>query len=138
MADDDRAWNPVTLGEGYPPPKGAYSPGVRAGELLFVSGQVPRDPRTGEFTGGDVVAQTRRTLDNLRLVLERGGATLDDVVSVTVYLADEDDWDAFNGVYRETFRPPYPARAVVGAGLRGVLVEVSAVARVRALDVPAA
>jgi len=138
MSDQERAWQPVTLGEGYPPPKGAYSPAVRAGDLLFVSGQVPRDPKTGENVGGDVVAQTRRALENLRIVLEAGGATLADVVSVTVYLADDDDWEAFNGVYRETFRPPYPARAVVGAGLRDMLVEVSAIARVRVPEVPAA
>jgi 2-iminobutanoate/2-iminopropanoate deaminase len=137
MANDDRAWQPVTLGAGFPPPKGAYSPGVRAGDLLFVSGQVPRDPRTGEDVGGDVVAQSRRALDNLRLVVEAAGGTLDDVVSVTVYLAHDDDWEAFNGVYRDTFRPPYPARAVVGAGLRGMLVEVSAVARLRIPEVPA-
>jgi 2-iminobutanoate/2-iminopropanoate deaminase len=129
MADLDRAWEPVTLGEGFPAPKGAYSPGVRAGDMLFVSGQVPRDPRTGETVGGDVVAQSRRTLENLRLVLEAAGATLDDVVSVTVYLADGNDWGAFNEVYREVFRPPYPSRTVVGAALRGILVEISAVAR---------
>ena len=138
MTDSDRAWQPVMLREGYPLPKGAYSPGARAGDLLFVSGQVPRDPRTGEATGGDIVAQARRTLDNLRLVVEAAEGTLEDVVSVTVYLADDDDWAAFDGVYREYFRPPYPARAVVGAGLRGVLVEVSAVARLRTPEVPAA
>ena len=138
MSDYDRAWTPVTLGADYPPPKGAYSPAVRAGDLLFVSGQVPRDPRTGENTGGDVVAQSRRTLDNLRLVVEAAGGTLDDVVSVVVYLADENDWEAFNGVYRETFSAPYPARTVVGAGLRGVLVEISAVARLRPPEVPSA
>ena len=88
--------------------------------------------------GGDIVAQARRTLDNLRLVVEAAGGTLEDVVSVTVYLADDDDWAAFDGVYREYFRPPFPARAVVGAGLRGVLVEVSAVARLRTPEVPAA
>jgi 2-iminobutanoate/2-iminopropanoate deaminase len=128
MADGSRTWDPVTLGEDHPPPKGAYSPAVRAGALLFVSGQVPRDPRTGEVVGGDVAAQARRTLENLRLVLAAGGATLDDVVSVTVYLADENDWGTFNEVYREAFSPPYPSRTVVGAGLRGVLVEISAVA----------
>ena len=138
MSDLDRAWTPVTLGEGYPPPRGAYSPAVRAGDLLFVSGQVPRDLRTGESVSGDVVAQSRRTLENLRLVVEAAGGTLDDVVSVVVYLADENDWESFNGVYRETFRPPYPARTVVGAGLRGVLVEISAVARLRTPEVPAA
>ncbi|MFL5577278.1 MAG: RidA family protein [Gemmatimonadaceae bacterium] len=122
---------PVTLGEGYPAPKGAYSPAVRAGDLLFVSGQVPRDPSSGEVVDGDLVAQARRTLENLRLVLAAAGASLEDVVSVTVYLADENDWGAFNEVYRETFRPPYPSRTVVGASLRGVLVEISAVARLR-------
>lgn len=129
MSERGRTWMPVTLGEGYPAPKGAYSPAVRAGDLLFVSGQVPRDPSSGEVVDGDLVAQARRTLENLRLVLAAAGASLEDVVSVTVYLADENDWGAFNEVYRETFRPPYPSRTVVGASLRGVLVEISAVAR---------
>ena len=121
------SWHPITLPDA-PPPKGAYSPAVRAGDLLFVSGQVPRDVRTGELLGDDVRAQSRGVLGNLRRVLQVAGAELGDVVSVTVYLADPDDWGVFNEVYRETFSPPYPARAVVGAGLRGVLVEVSAVA----------
>lgn len=122
-----RHWQPITLPDA-PPPKGAYSPAVRAGELLFVSGQVPRDVRTGELLGDDIRTQSRGVLANLRRVLEAAGAGLEDVVSVTVYLADPEDWGAFNDVYRETFTPPYPARAVVGAGLRGILVEVSAVA----------
>jgi 2-iminobutanoate/2-iminopropanoate deaminase len=130
MAHAGRAWQPVPLGD-QPPPVGAYSPAVRAGDFLFVSGQVPRDPRTGRISGGDFAAQTRRTLDNLRAVLEAAGATLDDVTAVTVYLADIGDWDAFNAIYRETFHPPYPSRTVVGAQLRGFLVEVSAVAYVR-------
>lgn len=125
-----RSWSPVPPAEGAPAPAGAYSPAVRAGDLVFVSGQVPRDPRTGQVTG-DVTAQTRRTLENLRQVLASAGATLDDVVSVTAYLADADDWDAFNAVYRETFTPPYPSRTVVGAQLHGFLVEVSAIAKVR-------
>ena len=126
-----RSWQPITLPDA-PPPKGAYSPAVRAGDLLFVSGQVPRDFRTGELLGDDIESQSRGVLANLRRVLEVGGAGLEDVVSVTVYLADPDDWTAFNDVYRETFTPPYPARAAVGAGLRGILVEVSAVAYRRA------
>ena len=122
-------WTPVTLGPDVPPPKGAYSPGVRAGDLVFVSGQVPRDPRTGELVGGDdVTAQTRQALANVRGVLEAAGASLRDVVAVTVWLTDVDDWGAFDAVYRETFAPPFPTRAVVGASLRGILVEVSAVA----------
>lgn len=110
------------------PPAGPYSPAVRAGPFLFVSGQVPRDPRTGKPVTGNVTAESRQVLENLRGVLEAAGARLSDVVSVTVYLSDENDWAAFNEVYRETFQPPYPSRAVVGARLRGILVEVSAVA----------
>jgi len=111
-----------------PPPKGAYSPGIRAGDFLFVSGQVPRDPRTGALIGASVAEQTRQVLENLRGVLAAAGATLDDVVSVTCYLADEKDWESFNAEYRQIFRAPYPTRTTVGAGLRDVLVEISAVA----------
>ena len=126
--DAPRRWQPVTLGADVPPPAGAYSPGVRAGDLLFVSGQVPKDPRTGQLVGATVTEQTEQVLRNLRGVLEAGGASLDDLVSVTVYLESEDDWPTFNEVYRSTLRPPYPTRAVVGARLRGILVEVSAIA----------
>jgi 2-iminobutanoate/2-iminopropanoate deaminase len=126
-----RSWQPVSLGPDVPAPKGAYSPATRFGDLIFVSGQVPRDVRTGDLLGDDIRAQSKGVLGNLRRVLEAAGATLDDVVSVTVYLADPNDWNAFNEIYRETFAPPYPARAVVGAGLRGILVEVSAVAAQR-------
>jgi 2-iminobutanoate/2-iminopropanoate deaminase len=130
MAQQTRNWQPVTLGADAKPPAGAYSPGVRAGQMLFVSGQIPRDPRTGEIVGTDIVTQSRRTLENVRAVLESGGAKLEDVVSVTVYLANDNDWGEFNTVYKSVFSPPYPARAVVGAGLRGILVEVSAIAMV--------
>jgi 2-iminobutanoate/2-iminopropanoate deaminase len=123
-----RSWQPVPLDPDVPAPKGAYSPAVRFGDLLFVSGQVPRDVRTGALLGDDIRGQTRGVLANLRRVLEAAGATLDDVVAVNAYLADPADWDAFNEVYRETFRPPYPTRTTVGAGLRGILVEVSAIA----------
>ncbi len=131
MAPDPRHWQPVMLGPDVPPPVGAYSPGVRAGRMLFVSGQVPKDPRTGKVEGDTISTQTRRTLENVRGVLEAGGASLADVVSVTVYLADDNDWAEFNTVYKTVFSPPYPARAVVGAGLRGILVEISAIAWVR-------
>jgi len=128
MTGSDRRWTPVTLGGDIPPPKGAYSPGVRVGDLLFVSGQVPRNPRTGEVEGKTIAEQTRRVLANLRLVLEAGGGTLEDVVATTCYLADEHDWEAFNAEYRNVFKAPYPTRATVGASLRDVLVEVSAIA----------
>jgi 2-iminobutanoate/2-iminopropanoate deaminase len=128
MSGSDRRWTPVMLGGDVPPPKGAYSPGVRVGDLLFVSGQVPRNPRTGQLEGKTVAEQTRRVIENLRLVLEAAGGTLDDVVATTCYLADANDWDAFNNEYRSIFRPPYPTRTTVGAGLRDVLVEISAIA----------
>jgi 2-iminobutanoate/2-iminopropanoate deaminase len=127
MSATDRTWTPITLPD-LPPPAGAYSPAVRAGNLLFVSGQTPRDPATGEIVGTDVSEQTRITLANLERVLRAGGATLEHVVSVTVYLADENDWGTFDQIYRAAFRPPYPVRAVVGASLRGITVEISAVA----------
>ena len=131
MPDDSRRFEPIFLPEPNRRPAGAYSPGVRAGQLLFVSGQVPRNPVTGEIEGDDVASQTRRVMENVRLVLAEGGATLDDVVSVTVYLADIADWDTFNAVYREILRPPYPTRTTLGAQLHGVLVEISAIALVR-------
>jgi 2-iminobutanoate/2-iminopropanoate deaminase len=128
----ERRWTPVVL-PNLPAPAGAYSPGVRTANnshLLFVSGQTPRDQATGEIVEGDVEAQTRLTLANLERILHAGGATLANVVSVTVYLADEGHWGEFDRVYRTVFSPPYPTRAVVGASLRGILVEVSAIAAV--------
>ena len=128
MAQEPRNWQPITLGPDAPAPLGAYSPGTRAGRMVFVSGQTPKDPRTGAVEGSDIATQSRRTLENVQAVLKAGGATLRDVVMVTVYLANEDHWGEFNAVYKTVFDPPYPARAVVGAGLRGILVEISAVA----------
>jgi 2-iminobutanoate/2-iminopropanoate deaminase len=101
---------------------------VRAGDFIYVSGQVPRDPRNGELVGEDVATQTRQTLSNLQRVLEQAGGSMADVVSVTVYLARADDWGAMNEVYSKVFHQPFPSRTTVGAELRGILVEISAVA----------
>jgi 2-iminobutanoate/2-iminopropanoate deaminase len=131
MADAQRSWQPAFLPGDVPKPVGAYSPAVRAGDFVFISGQVPRDPRTGALGGDDVASQVRQTLANVKGALAAAGATLDDVVSVTVYLADVDDWTKFNDVYKEIFRPPYPTRTAIGANLRGILVEISAVAYVK-------
>jgi 2-iminobutanoate/2-iminopropanoate deaminase len=128
MTGHDRSWSPVTLPAEFRPPAGTYSPAVRAGNLLFVSGQVPRDPRTGEMNGADVREQTRTVLANTARVLEAAGASLADVVSVTAYLARIEDWDAFNEAYRAAFTPPFPSRTTVGAALRGCLVEISVIA----------
>ena len=129
-ASDERSWRPVAAPAGTPAPAGAYSPAIRAGDFVFVSGQVPKNAATGEIEGADITSQTQRVLDKLRATLGAAGATLDDVVSVSAFLQHEDDWGAFNDVYKRTFRAPYPTRTTVAAGLRGVLVEVSAVAYV--------
>jgi 2-iminobutanoate/2-iminopropanoate deaminase len=124
---DDRRWTPISLPDA-PPPIGAYSRAVRAGDLLFVSGQLPRDPATGELMGDDIRSQSRAALANLERVLKAGGASLEDVVSVSVYLAGIQHWNAFNEVYAATFSPPYPTRTTVSAELHGALVEINAVA----------
>jgi 2-iminobutanoate/2-iminopropanoate deaminase len=118
----------VTLGSGDRGPAGAYSRAIAAGNLLFLSGQVPRDFSTGELIGSDVESQTRAVVANIETIVMAAGASLADVVSVTAYLADIADWDRFNAVYRELFHPPYPARTTLGAQLHGVLVEMSAIA----------
>src|ERR1043166_4266221 len=123
-----RRWTPVTLGADVPAPVGAYSPGVKAGDFLYVSGQVPRDVRTAETIGKNVTEQTKQVIANLETVLKAGGATLEDVISVTVYLADPDLWTEFNTAYRQLMPPPYPTRTAIGASLRGFLVEISGVA----------
>jgi 2-iminobutanoate/2-iminopropanoate deaminase len=92
---------------------GPYSPAIRAGQLLFVSGQVPIDPATGDLIQGDVQAQTRRVLDNIGALLEAGSLTFADVVRTTVFLADMGDFAAMNEVYATYFLPPAPARATV-------------------------
>ena len=130
MASGNRKWQPLSLGSDVPAPAGAYSPGVRAGDFVFVSGQVPKDPRTGQLVGEDVATQTRQVLKNVEAVLEAAGASLDDVVSVIAYLSDIDDWGEFNEPDKQVLRAPDPTRTALGAQLRGILVEVSCVAYV--------
>ncbi|MEP6917098.1 MAG: RidA family protein [Acidobacteriota bacterium] len=92
---------------------GPYSQAIRAGALLFVSGQVPIDPATGAIVDGDVAAQTHRVLRNLEEILKAGGASFDQVVRTTVFLADMNDFAAMNEVYATYFSAPAPARATV-------------------------
>jgi len=98
---------------GAPKAIGPYSQAVRAGQLLFVSGQVPLDPATGQMVEGDIAAQTRRVFDNLAAVLKAGGRSFADVVRTTVFLADMNDFETVNEVYGTYFTEPYPARATV-------------------------
>ena len=128
MAHATRSWEPAFLPGDAPKPVGAYSPAVRAGDFVFISGQVPVDPKTQKVVSEDFETQVRQTLSNVRAALGAAGATLDDVVSVIAYLTSMDDWGRFNDIYKETFRAPYPTRTAVGAMLRGFKVEVSAIA----------
>lgn len=99
----------------------------RAGDLLFVSGQLPRGPG-GDIVPGDIVVQARRSLANLEAALLKSGASLKDVVKVTVWLTDVAYVDGFNQAYREAFQEPYPARTLVVSVLVAGDVEVEAVA----------
>ena len=92
---------------------GPYSQGVRAGSLLFVSGQVPIDPATGNIIEGDITAQTQRVFQNIGEILKAGGASFDHVVRATVFLTDMNDFAAMNAIYATFFTAPAPARATV-------------------------
>jgi 2-iminobutanoate/2-iminopropanoate deaminase len=101
--------------EAAPKAIGPYSQAVRAGSLLFVSGQIPIDPATGALVDGDIAAQTHQVFANLGAILEAAGVSFDHVVRATVYLADMDDFAVVNGVYGTYFSSPAPARATVQA-----------------------
>jgi len=109
---------------------GPYSQGIRFGNLLFLSGQIPIDPASGELVGGDITDQTRRVLENLSAVLEAAGASLSDVVKTTVFLVDLADFPAFNATYASFFTTDPPARSTVQVAAlpKGARVEVEAIA----------
>ncbi len=96
-----------------PRPVGPYSQAVRAGCFLFIAGQIPIDPSTGELVKGDFEEKSRRALENLRAIVEAAGATLDQVVKVTVYIKNVSLFSEFNRIYAEYFSGIKPARAVV-------------------------
>jgi 2-iminobutanoate/2-iminopropanoate deaminase len=102
----------VIAAPGAPPAIGPYSQAIRAGDLVFVSGQVPVDVRTGKLAEG-IAGQTRQVIENLRTVLAEAGASLDRVVKVTIFLARWEDFPVMNEVYAGYFRATPPARAVV-------------------------
>jgi 2-iminobutanoate/2-iminopropanoate deaminase len=118
------------LTEKAPPPGGAYSQGLRAGDFLFTAGTGPWDPQTRQVVGTTIEEQTIRTLENIKAVLEAGGASLADVVKTTVHLSDLGQFAAFNQVYTRYFPDPKPVRTTVGSQLLGILVEIDAVAYV--------
>lgn len=109
---------------------GPYSQAVKAGGMLYISGQLPIDPATGEFAASDIAGQTRQSLENIKAILAQAGCGLENVVKTTVLLADIGDFGTMNGVYAEYFTGACPARAAfaVRALPKGALVEIEALA----------
>lgn len=110
-----------------PSPAGPYSQGIAADRFVFVAGQRPADPKTGEIAEG-IAAQTRQVIENLASVLETAGSSLEDVVRSTVYLSDIKYFAEMNAVYEKLMPKPYPARTTIGTQLRGILVEIDVIA----------
>ena len=108
---------------------GPYSQAVRAGDTVYLSGQIPLDPATGELVTGDFAAQATRVFDNLRAVAGAAGCTLDDAVRVTIYLTDLGRFPEVNAIMARYFREPYPARVTIGVASlpKGATVEVDAI-----------
>lgn len=123
------ARTPISSG-GAPAAIGPYSQAIRAGQLLFVSGQIALDPATGALVAGGVGVQTRRVIESLGAILASAGGTLDDVVKTTVYLADMTEFAAMNEVYAAWFGAPAPARATVEVARlpQDARVEIDAIA----------
>ena len=114
-----------------PRPIGPYSQAIVEGDFIFCAGQGPGNPATGKLELGDVAAQTVRTLENMKAILEAAGSSLDRVVKCNVYLGNIDDFAAMNEVYRRYFTAPYPARTTIQAGALpgGIAVEIECIAR---------
>ena len=108
---------------------GPYSQAVRAGDTVYLSGQIPLDPASGQLVEGGIAAQARRAFDNLKAVCEAAGGTMDDIVRVGLYLTDLSQFGAVNAVMGEYFAQPYPARSTieVSALPKGVMFEVDAI-----------
>ena len=113
-----------------PKPLAPYSQGIKVGNLVFVSGQGPIDPKTGKVLEGDIRIQAKKTLENIEAILEDAGASLNDVVKVTVFLRNLGDFGEFNEVYGEFFKKNPPTRTCVQSPqlIGGILVEIDAIA----------
>ena len=109
---------------------GPYAQGVKANGMVYTAGQIPINPKTGDFVSGDIAAQTRQVLENLKAVLEAGGSSLGKVVKATVFLRNMSDFAAMNEVYAEYLGTVKPARSTVAVAElpRGALVEIDLVA----------
>ena len=109
---------------------GPYSQGVVAGGMLYASGQIPLDPKSGEIVSGGIAAQTKQVLENMKAVVEAAGAQMSNVVKVTIYIVDMQQFAVVNEVYGTYFSAPFPARACVEVSKlpKGVEVEMDAIA----------
>jgi 2-iminobutanoate/2-iminopropanoate deaminase len=112
------------------PAAGPYSLGVRVGDLLFCAGQIPVIPESGQLVAGDIRAQTERTIENVKIILQDQGLTLDNVVKATVFMTNLGDFAAMNEVYGRFFAKDCPARTTVQVAAlpRGAQVEIEAIA----------
>lgn len=117
--------------ENAPKALGPYSQGIKAGCLIFLSGQLGLDPKTNDFAAGGVVEQTRQALSNLKHVIESAGSSMNNVVKTTVFLKDMNDFQAMNAVYGEFFKTEPPARSTVQVAAlpKGGLVEIEAIVK---------
>ena len=108
---------------------GTYSQAVKTGDTVYISGQIPLDPKTMEVVDGDIEAMIRRVFDSLKAICEASGGGLSDIVKLTIYLTDLANFPVVNQVMSEYFQLPYPARAAVGVSAlpKGVQVEMDAV-----------
>ncbi len=111
---------------------GPYEQGIKVGDFVYTSGQIPLDPKTGNLIAGGIAEQTRQVMENLKAILEAGGSSLDRVVKATVFLKNMADFAAMNEVYAEYLGPAKPARSTVAVAdlPRGALVEIDFVAMV--------
>lgn len=114
-----------------PKPVGPYSQAIVEGDFLFVSGQGPINPGTGQLELGDARAETQRVFENIKAILTAAGSSLDHVMKCNVYLRDIKDFAAMNEVYQTYFSPPFPARTTIQAGALpgGIAVEIECIAR---------
>lgn len=112
-----------------PTPGGAFSQGLKVGNRIYVAGQTPVNAETGEIPE-TIEEQTRQVLKNIRHVLEAGGGSMSDVVKVTTFLTDLKDFDKYNNVYKEFFSEPLPVRITAGCELKGITIEIDAIAEI--------
>jgi len=118
---------------GHAAPSAPYSPAIVENGFVFVSGQGPLDPRTGEYLKGDIKSETRQVFENIKSILEAAGTSMENVVKVNVYLRDINDFGSMNEVYKTVFTSPFPARTTIQAGAlpRGFAVEIECIAKAK-------